>query len=232
MSAGKNKVEEAFAGFPRDAQVFLGALRDNNTREWFTASRARYETAIKAPGEAFVAALGPLLTARLGAPLTGKIFRVHRDVRFSRDKSPYNAHLHVAFLAGTAGGSGFYMGLEPERLVLGAGVFELSGAALDSLRRAIAAASGARLEAILERLAAAGLRLEGAALKRVPAPYEASHKRAGLLRRKGLTMWRDITEPRLICSPAIVAECLATFESLVPLHRWLQAALGLGRSAR
>lgn len=123
------------------------------------------------------------------------------------------------------------MALEPERLILGSGVFELSGAALDGLRRAAAGASGARLEAILERLTAAGLRLEGAELKRVPAPYAADHKRAGLLRRKGLTTWRDITDARLISSPAVLDECLSTFAALVPLHRWLQAALGIGRAA-
>lgn len=86
---------DAFEGFPGEAQTFLGELRDNNTREWFTAQRARHERLIKAPAEAFVAALAPRLASLAGKPVTGKIFRVHCDVRFSHDKSPYNAHLHV-----------------------------------------------------------------------------------------------------------------------------------------
>jgi uncharacterized protein (TIGR02453 family) len=126
-----------FPGFPPDAMDFLAALKANNDRTWFAANRATYERAIRGPTEAFVAVITPRLEALTATPVTAKVFRLHRDVRFSKDKSPYNAHLHIGFAAGDRqSGSGFYFGLEPDRLHLGAGAFEFGGRVLDSYRAA------------------------------------------------------------------------------------------------
>lgn len=214
-----------FPGFPRDAQPFLADLAAHNDRDWFAAHRATYETAIKAPAEAFVAAMVPIFSELAGRPVSGKVFRIHRDVRFSKDKRPYNAHLHIGFapVGGTspkAGGSGFYFGLEPDRLALGAGAFELPPAGVDAWRAAVAE-GGEEIAAIVADLAAQGFRLEGPELKRVPAPYPADHPRADLLRRKGITAWRDITDPGVVAGPALVRECEETFARLAPLHLWL-----------
>jgi uncharacterized protein (TIGR02453 family) len=211
---------------------FLADLRDNNDRAWFAEHRAIYERAIKGPGEVLLACLEPELAALSGGPVSGKIFRIHRDVRFSKDKRPYNAHLHIAFGAGGAGRvasredmpRGYFFGLYPDRAVLGAGGFHFQGATLDAYRAAAADdAKGAKLEDILARTAKAGFRIEGEQLKRTPAPYAADHPRGELIRRKSLTAWRDLHDPAAAASPDVIGETLEVFAALDPLVKWLAA---------
>jgi uncharacterized protein (TIGR02453 family) len=218
------KEDTAFPGFPPEAMGFLADLRDNNDRDWFTAHRATYERAVKGPGEHLLAALEPALGELTGRHVSGKVFRIHRDVRFSKDKRPYNAHLHIAFpaRAGEATACGYFFGLEPDRVLVGAGGFDFAGPVLDAYRAGAAdPKKGPALEALLARLEKAGLRVEGAELKRTPQPYAQDHPRAALLRRKGLNAWRDITDPKVICGEALFAETMATFTTLAPLVNWL-----------
>ena len=220
-------IKTGFPGFPPAAQRFLADLRDHNDREWFDANKKTYETAIKLPAEALLAHLEPELAALAGGPVSGKIFRIHRDVRFSKDKRPYNAHLHIAFPAAHGRSSdvvacGYFFALEPDKAILGAGGFDFAGPVLDAYRAAVAdPKKGAALEAILAKLTKAGLRIEGAELKRVPAPFPADHPRADLLRRKGLHVWRDIEDPAVVTDPRLFAEAQATFKTLAPLVTWL-----------
>ncbi len=219
--------DTGFPGFPPAAQRFFADLRANNDRDWFNAHKATYETAIKAPAQAFLAHLEPELAVLAGGPVSGKIFRIHRDVRFSKDKRPYNAHLHIAFPAAHGRSSdvvacGYFFALEPEKVVLGAGGFDFAGPVLDAYRAAVAdPKKGAALHAILDKLTKAGFRIEGAELKRVPAPYPADHPRADLIRRKGLHVWRDIEDPAVITGPGLFAEARSTFAALAPLVKWL-----------
>jgi uncharacterized protein (TIGR02453 family) len=234
MTASVPGETPSFAGFPPDAMTFLGDLRANNRREWFAEHRAVYERAVRAPAEALASSLAQALSEKGGQAFAPRIFRLHRDVRFSKDKSPYNAHLHIAVTperpAGAAqAASGFYFGLDPDRLQLGAGVFELKSAALNRLRTAVAdPVRGPALAAALARIEAAGFRLEGPMLKRTPAPYPPDHPRAGLLRYKGLTAWREVADRRQIEGPGLLAECLETFDQLARLHAWLMDALTTG----
>jgi uncharacterized protein (TIGR02453 family) len=215
--------DDAFPGFPPDAMDFLAALKANNDRAWFAANRATYEQAIREPTEAFVAIITARLEALSASPVTAKVFRIHRDVRFSKDKSPYNAHLHIGFATGDRqSGSGFYFGLEPDRLHLGAGAFEFSGRVLDSYRAAAAdEAAGPALADLLAALSRAGFRVDAPALKRVPAPYAADHPRRDLLRRKGVTAWRELTDRSLIQGPALLDEVFSAFQALAPLNQWI-----------
>ena len=81
----------------RATATFLGRLRANNDRQWFDAHRDEYEAHAKWPGEAFAWVLASQLEAATDEPHEYCIFRIHRDVRFSKDKTPYNAHLHISF---------------------------------------------------------------------------------------------------------------------------------------
>ena len=215
-----------FPGFPPQAMPFLADLRDNNERDWFTAHRQIYDQAIRGPGEALLACLEPALASLTGGAVSGKIFRVHRDVRFSKDKRPYNAYLHIAFPARggprEAVACGYFFGLEPAGVRLGAGGFDFAGPVLDAYRAAVAdPEKGSALEKLLAKLSKAGLRVEGAELKRTPQPYAQDHPRAALLRRKGLHVWRDISDPEVIGGEALFEETLATFKTLAPLVKWL-----------
>jgi sugar phosphate isomerase/epimerase len=107
----------------RDTIDFLGRLRVNNDRQWFEAHRTDYDAHVKRPGEAFASALAGQLEAATGEPHDCRIFRIHRDVRFSKDKTPYNAHLHISFSPDGGckeGGPAWMFGLDPDGLTLAA----------------------------------------------------------------------------------------------------------------
>jgi uncharacterized protein (TIGR02453 family) len=149
-------------------------------------------------------------------------------VRFSKDKTPYNTHLHLGFQGLRTPGQprrrgGFYFGLEAERLTLGVGAFDFGAADLDKYRRAVAGdADGEELAAILARLEAKPQEPE---LKRVPAPFHADHPRAELLRHKGLNVWQDLNDPDLIASPDLPDAVMAVFEQQDAVNVWLTEVL-------
>jgi uncharacterized protein (TIGR02453 family) len=220
-------MDAPFLGFP-GAMAFLSQLAANNDRTWFNAHKAAYERDYKAPAEAFVAEIRPRLEAQADHRLDAKIFRIHRDVRFSKDKSPYNTHLHIAFQAPRVPGEprrrgGFYFGLEADKLTVGVGAFDFGPADLDRYRKAVASdGDGEDLAAILAKLDA---ELHPADLKRVPAPYPADHPRGDLLRRKGLSAWRHIDDRALVASPELVDRVLAELAALDAVNLWLTDVL-------
>jgi uncharacterized protein (TIGR02453 family) len=220
-------MDAPFLGFT-ETQAFLKDLRANNERGWFNANKARYERAFKQPGEAFAAELRPRVEKLAGQPMGAKIFRIHRDVRFAKDKSPYNTHLHLGFQAPREPGKprrrgGFYVGLEPETLTLGVGAFDFGPADLERYRRAVAGdADGEELAGILGRIEAKPGEPD---LKRVPAPYPADHPRGDLLRRKGLNVWQDLNDDALIASPELADAVMGVFEGLDPVNLWLTEVL-------
>ena len=219
-------MDAPFLGFP-DTQAFLKDLAANNDRTWFNANKARYERVYKQPGEAFTAELRPRLEKLAGVKLGGRVFRIHRDVRFSKDKSPYNTHLHLGFQHDRQGAEprrrgGFYFGIDTTAVTLGVGAFDFAPADLDKYRKAVADDhEGGELAGILARL---GARQHDADLKRVPAPYPADHPRAELLKRKGLNVWLDV-DPAGAASPDFPDEVMAHFERLDAVNVWLTEVL-------
>lgn len=215
-------MDAPFLGFP-DAVGFLTDLRSNNDRAWFTAQKARYERACKAPSQAFMAAIRPELEALAGVALSAKLFRIHRDVRFSKDKSPYNTHIHIGLQPLERGSrrGGFYFGIDPDGASLGVGGFEFDGADLVRYREAVDSAdSGGALARLLSGLEA---RVPDPELKRAPAPYPQDHPRAELLRRKSLNVWRDVKSD--LASPDLADAVTAHFTALDPINRWITDAL-------
>ena len=86
-----------FECFSPDALRFLGGLKANNTKDWFAANKSTYEAHLKAPGKRFADAMADALRDLTGEDHSSKIFRIHCDVRFSKDNTTYNANLHLAF---------------------------------------------------------------------------------------------------------------------------------------
>lgn len=204
---------------------FLGQLRANNDRQWFEAHKADYEAHLKRPGEAFASALASELEAATGESHEYRVFRIHRDVRFSRDKTPYNAHLHISLSANGGcrnGGPVWMFGLDPNRLTLGAGMFAFDKMQLDGWRVHVDGDGGEGTARLLGRLEADGVRIGEPELKRVPAPYPSDHARAALLRRKGLTAWIDCSETGAALGadgPALGAQQLLKLRDLFLLLR-------------
>lgn len=214
--------DHGFSGFPQDAFRFLAGLKANNSREWFTENRQRYETSLRWPAEAFAAALCNGLEEMTGAAHRAKIFRIHRDVRFSKNKTPYNAHLHIGFMPEReASAVGWYFGMYPKKVTLGAGVFALEKETLSRFRQRLDSEDGDELRAICETLLNAGFRLSEPELKRVPPPFPADHRNADNLRRKSLAAWRDFVDADWLTGPKAVSTCFETFRTLTPLNNWL-----------
>lgn len=172
--------------FPRDTVDFLQALKANNNRDWFKANKERYEAAIKWPAEAFSDEMVRRLEKLTKIAHTGKVFRIHRDVRFSKDKTPYNAHLRVSFTPrhGTADPPAWFFGVDPQGCAMGAGYLAFDKQRLDSFRSRIDKLAGKSLIKLLDRLRKDGFRISEPELKRVPSPFAGDHPRADLLRRK------------------------------------------------
>ena len=124
-----------------------------------------------------------------------KVFRIYRDVRFSKDKSPYNPHLHILWSAGQPTTPAWFFAVEPEGLWMGMGLLGLSGDLLTRYRRFIDShgdAFTAALGALAKSHGTAVSSFGPEPLKRVPKPYDPDHPHGELLRRKGLALGADL----------------------------------------
>ncbi len=216
--------EKKFEGFPADGLLFLQNLTSNNNRPWFEANRSRYKTSLETPAKLFLGGMERALSRRFGEAFSGKIFRMHRDLRFSKDKTPYNAHVRMAFFAqgNTREGPAYYFSLEPEGFVLGGGSMGFSASGLQSFRQLLLDEErGTSIDDLLVGLVRDGFRLEPPELKRVPAGFDKAHPREALLRRKSLTLWHDFTGHDAIAGEDAVAFSIGILEKLCPLHKML-----------
>ncbi len=208
-----------FSGFPADTVSFLNDLKANNNRDWFQANRARYEAAVKGPAADFVDAMKFRLQAETSDVHTAKIFRINRDIRFSKDKTPYNSHLHVMFRR-EGGRSSLFFGLQSDGLVLGGGMMRFDKGQLAVYRDAVAGPAGERLDQILDGLMAEGGRLNEPPLKRVPKPFEQDHPRGALLRRKGCAIWHDMPDQSIVHDVDFANLCAAQLQRFSELCTW------------
>lgn len=210
------------SGLGPESLAFLEALAANNNRDWFHANKRTYERDLKRPAQAFSDAMAAALGEAFGVPHKPRIFRIVRDVRFSKDKTPYNAHLRISFVPQAAGAPPAWMfGLEPGSLVLGVGIFGFDGKVLDTWRTMVADAAGEKLADVMQSLSKKGVRFSEPELKRVPAPFAKDHPRDELLRRKGLTAWLDQPDVASAFGEDAPARCLAEFTRLQGVYDWL-----------
>ena len=182
-----------FRCFGPDLATFLEELRSNNDRDWFTANRERYEETVREPARAFIRAMAPALAAisphfRSDDRKTGgSLMRIHRDTRFSRDKTPYKTNVGIQFrhaLGRDVHAPGFYVHLEPGSAFLGAGVWRPDSGALFMIRARIDEEPDAWREVRDGEAFGASFRLGGESLKRVPRDFAKDHPLAEDLKRK------------------------------------------------
>jgi len=212
-----------FPGFSKNAVQFLADLKANNTREWFAENKTIYEQEIKQPASFFCEFMCDQLRDLTGTQHSSKVFRIHRDVRFSKDKTPYKPHLHILFAPQTdmSAPPRWFFGLMPENATLGVGVFSFEKDQLDAYRKRVAGEDGAKLAELLDGLLAGGARMYEPALKRVPSGFPKDHPRAELLRRKGVAVWSDFDTTDPITGPRAIETCHAGYERLKPVYDWM-----------
>ena len=234
-----------FAGFRPAAFRFLRDLKRHNDRSWFEAHRPVYDSEIRRPLAALVGdvdvALGRVVPEIVGDP-RHSVFRIYRDVRFSKDKSPYKTHAACWFYhmdagrgVGTEaeGGAGFYFHFSPDECLLAAGIWMPPRPALTRIREAIADDVD-RFEAILESRAFRrrfGALDEEAMLKRLPRGFQDTHPAARWLRYQSFTVARPLSRQEVL-SPRLVSLLALDFATLAPFVRWLNTALGYRTLAR
>jgi uncharacterized protein (TIGR02453 family) len=202
----------AFSGWPEEALDFFDDLAADNSKVFWTAHRAIYDEKILRP----MTELTEELAAEFGEP---KIFRPYRDVRFSRDKTPYKTHIGA-----TLGRNG-YVHLSAEGLGAGAGMWEMSPDQLARYRARVADdGTGAELEKIVAVIEQAGHAVHGhGVLKSAPRGYSADHPRITLLRYKGITAWQQWPVQPWLKTGAAKDRIAGFLSTASPLCAWLAA---------
>lgn len=211
--------KDPFSGFTTRTISFMKQLKANNDRDWFKEHKKTYEADYKLPALAFADAVTEQLRSLTDLSHTSKLFRIHRDVRFSKDKTPYNTHLHVSFTPehAMANPPCWFFGLDTEKLTLGCGIFGFDAAQLQAFRDRIDGSEGSEIDIVLHRLTKKGARISEPELKRVPSGYAKDHPRQELLRRKGLAVWSDIGDETAALDDNLIATCRAEFKRLKPV---------------
>lgn len=172
---------------------FLGELALNNERDWFEENKARYEREVREPALELIRAMAPHIRKVSKTLLAvdkkagGSLMRVHRDVRFSRDKSPYKTNVGIQFRhrAGKdVHAPGLYVHIEPDEVFLGAGMWHPSGPALTMIRRAIVGKPAAWKKVRDDEVFRRRWSLGGDSLKRPPQGFDKDHPYIEDLKRK------------------------------------------------
>lgn len=218
--------------FPTDAVAFLRALKRHNDREWFARHRERYEASVRIPMIEVIEQLGRefvTMAPEFVATPRASLYRIHRDTRFSPDKTPYKTHVAAIFphhALPKHEGAGLYLEVSTDRVLVAGGLYAPQPAQLHQLREHIAT-HHRQLTSIVgsPQFRRAVGSLEGASLTRVPRGFAADHPAADFLRRKQFLAGR--TEPvTLAASPRFYATVVRTFHAILPLVRFLNTGLG------
>jgi len=226
----------AFKGFPEELFFFLEALRENNNREWFNANKDSYRQYVVEPVSGFIEAMAPRLTRITDSyiadprPNGGSMFRIYRDIRFSKDKSPYKTHVgcHFRHMAGKdAHAPGFYVHLEPGKLLFGGGVWKPPGPTLNKIREAIAEHPGkwthiTQDKKLLKRFGP----VQGDRLKRPPRGQDSDHPCIEDLKLKSFFVIQE-EEADLALSPDCIKEIERAFKTASPFMQFMTTALEL-----
>jgi uncharacterized protein (TIGR02453 family) len=208
-----------FTGWPPEAIAFYEGLGADNSKTYWTAHKQTYELAVRGPMLALAAAVedefGPL-----------QLFRPHRDVRFSKDKSPYKTA--TGALTEGEGGEMFYVQISAEGLMAGSGYYMMAPDQLARFREAVDDDErGPAVVKICDDLVAAGFTLGAVGeLKTAPKGYSRDHPRVSLLRRKGLMAFRSYKPAKWLGTKAALAKVTDTWRGAAPLNAWLNVNVG------
>ena len=216
---------------------FLGEIRKNNNRDWFRRNKERYLQDVQEPMLQLVEELQDPLH-RLSPHLIvvpkamgGSLFRIYRDVRFSKDKTPYKSRVAARFpykKGREASPLGLYLSIDPERCYVAGGSWRPPTPLVQSIRERIAAEPKAWKQAVggaaFRKMFPTGL--SGEELQRVPRPFAKDHPRADDLRRKDFIVVREIPLKKVTAAD-FPREILQTYQAMTPLMKFLAKAMQL-----
>ncbi len=204
-----------FTGWPVEAIEFFERLEDDNTKVFWTEHKPVYDESVKAPMEELLTGL----RRRCGQ---GKVFRPYRDVRFSKDKTPYKTNIAATMEKGG------YISLSADAFSVGTGYYMMAKDQLARFRAAIDEdKTGRQLERIVGKLVDGGIEVTAHdTLKTAPRGYPKDHPRIELLRMKGCIAWREWDIGAWLDTAEPKDRVVAFLDAAKPLVKWLDTNVG------
>jgi uncharacterized protein (TIGR02453 family) len=226
-----------FPGFPPEGMTFLRALAKNNRREWFQPRKPIYDEKVKAPMLELVmrvtSAMLQFAPAYAGDPEKA-IFRIYRDTRFSKDKTPYKTHIAAVFHRrglNMHGGGGLYFAVSAKEVEVAGGIYMPAPDTLRAVRSHLAENHEDFRILIQDRALRRLLGdMQGEQLTRVPKGFPAEHPAADLLHRKQFLFY-ILLDPALAATPKLEPEIVKRFRALTPFLEFLNAPLAKAKQA-
>jgi len=221
-----------FEGFSKQTINFLKDLKKNNSKEWFEKNREIFTNNVMLESQLFVVEMGMRLQKIapeiVAIPKTDKsIFRIYRDVRFSKDKSPYKTHLGILFWEGPfkkMENSGFYFHIEPSKLFLGVGMHMIPKKLMQNYRESVVHPEYGKslAQAIKKVTKNESYKLGWKQYKRTPRGFDDNHPNAEYLLFGGIGFQYEEPLPEIIFSKEIVDYVYEKFKDMSPIHTWLR----------
>ena len=222
-----------FDGFGSDAIGFLAGLESDNSKAYFDANRSVYDEQVRLPLQRLCVAVGDLLASGVApgidyAPKVGRsMFRINRDLRFSKDKTPYHPYLDLAWWEGEhpKTSPAYIMRIRHDEVLTGVGVFALPKERLERFRAAVLAEAGVELEDIIGRVRASvpSASLSEPSRARVPRGFDPDHPRARFLLHDGVHLSGVEATPASITTAAFAGDVAGRLATYAELHGWLVA---------
>jgi uncharacterized protein (TIGR02453 family) len=230
--------QSKFAGFPAEGIAFLRALKKNNDREWFTPRKSTFEDKVRKPMIELVSAIhGEML--RFAPDYVGEpakcVYRIYRDTRFSKDKTPYKTYVSALLLRNSfdkyQGSAACYFAISPENIEVAGGIYTPDRDTLLAVRQHVAD-NYKEFRSTFESLKVRKLfgELSGESLTRVPKGFDASHPAVDLIKRKQYLL--DVSlDAKLAATPELFGEIVTRIEAMTPFIEFLNRPL-LRRQAK
>ena len=221
---------DKFEGFFKETIDFFKELKTNNDKLWFDLHRGPYEDYVLGTAKSFIIAMGERLkelSPTINAdPRTNKsLFRINRDTRFSKDKTPYKTHLGIIFWDGDLPrmeSSVFYFHLKPPRILLGVGIYKFTKPQLEEYRNSVVHPRyGKQFREIYEEVSGKGYEFDGKNYKKNPRGFDAEHENADFLLYDGLHVGKDFNIPKEFYSEKLIDFCFKPFKEMLPVWQWL-----------
>jgi uncharacterized protein (TIGR02453 family) len=219
-----------FNGFKQEALAFLEEIKQNNTKEWFENNRHRWEEHILLPNKAYVEEMGEHLIAlapmiRAEPKASGSLFRIYRDTRFSKDKTPIKIKIGVIFWQGSGhrmSSACFYMQYKTDEIFLGTGLRVFKTPLLKKYREYIKVEKNAKaLHDILQRLKQKNIKMNDPHYKRVPVGFDKESPYAYLSLYAGLFAYKTFKPNKTFHSAKIISYNFKFYDETLDLFNWI-----------
>ena len=223
-------MNSALKDFPKKTAAFLSKLSKNNKREWFETNRDLYNSDFLEPSIQFVVEMGDRLVDLdpeiVAIPKIDKsIFRLHRDVRFSKNKAPYKTNAGLYFWNGKAkkmDSSGLYFHIEPKLYGVGTGIYMFPSHTLKKYRNVVSNPESVKeLHKIVRALEKKGYSIGGKKYKKTPRGYDPNTLYPGYLLYEGIYAWYESKDLSKLNNGKAVNIVFKIFKDMLPLHKWL-----------